>query len=176
MDKINTLIDKYVATHAPTQQWSAPSCGWSEIKIARDGRWYHQGAEINRQSLVALFASVLTYESGRYWLKTPAETCEVEVESHPFVIQQWHYCDEAEALGLAPCILAEDNLNRLWPICAAFPLKVQSQGQSQIPYLELNYGLSAVIARNVYYQWAELLQQDDQGFYLDSAKARFYLG
>ncbi|TMN45320.1 DUF1285 domain-containing protein [Pseudoalteromonas sp. S2755] len=175
MNKIDALIKLYVTTHAPTENWSAPSCGFSDIKITADGRWFHQGREIKRQSLVALFASVLTFDGQQYWLKTPAESCEIEVLAHPFIIEQWRYCDEASALELSPCIIAIDNLGREWPICDVFPLALEQVNGGDIPFLTLNYGLTARVSQNVYYQWAELLEEDEKGFYLMSAKTRFYL-
>ncbi|PCK30795.1 DUF1285 domain-containing protein [Pseudoalteromonas piscicida] len=176
MSKIDALIAQYVTTHAPTETWSAPSCGFSEIKITADGRWFHQGTEIKRKPLIALFASVLSFDGKQFWLKTPAESCEVEVEAHPFIITQWHYCDKAESADLSPCIIATDNLDRQWPICNRFPLALERVDGHLIPFLRLNYGLTARISRNVYYQWAELLKEDEKGFYLSSAKTRFYLG
>ncbi|RRS09539.1 DUF1285 domain-containing protein [Pseudoalteromonas sp. J010] len=176
MNKIDELIAQYVTAHAPTESWSAPSCGFSEIVIDTDGRWFHQKSEIKRASLVALFASVLSYDGTHYWLKTPAESCIVKVMAHPFVIEQWYFCEHASRLSLVPCIIAVDNIGREWPISSMFPLALERVNGVDIPFLRLNYGLTARVSRNVYYQWVEMLQEDKNGFYLMSAKTRFYLG
>ena len=56
------------------------------MRIARDGTWYYRGSAINRLPLVKLFASVLRREDdGSYWLVTPVERGQIEVEDVPFV-------------------------------------------------------------------------------------------
>jgi hypothetical protein len=43
--------------------------GKFEIRIARDGTWYHEGSPINRMALVKLFSTVLRRdEAGDFWL------------------------------------------------------------------------------------------------------------
>ena len=45
-----------------------------DIRIATDGRWFHEGDEIRRIEIVRLFASVLMRDNtGDYWLVTPVE-------------------------------------------------------------------------------------------------------
>ena len=57
-----------------------------EIRIARDGTWYHQERPIRRLAMVKLFASVLRRaEDGEYWLETPVERGRISVEDAPFV-------------------------------------------------------------------------------------------
>ena len=57
------------------------------IKIAGDGRWYHEGGEIHRKALVKLFSSVLKRDSnGVFWLETPVEKGRIEVEDAPFIV------------------------------------------------------------------------------------------
>ena len=57
-----------------------------QIKIASDGRWYHEGGEIHRKALVKLFSTVLKRDSkGIFWLETPVEKGRIEVEDAPFI-------------------------------------------------------------------------------------------
>ena len=39
----------------PVDKWDPAHCGDSEMRIARDGTWYHQGSPIRRQEMVRLF-------------------------------------------------------------------------------------------------------------------------
>ncbi len=56
-------------------------CGHSEMRIARDGTWYHQGSPITRPAMVRLFSTVLRREpDGSHVLVTPVEKLEIEVE------------------------------------------------------------------------------------------------
>ncbi len=57
----------------PVASWDPPEGGDSKIRIAADGRWYHDGGYIRRPAMVRAFASLLRREvDGRYWLVTPA--------------------------------------------------------------------------------------------------------
>ena len=57
------------------------------IKIAGDGRWFHEGPEIKRVELVSLFAGLLRREDdGAYYLVTPVEEVEVDVALHPLMV------------------------------------------------------------------------------------------
>src|SRR3546814_9240693 len=61
-------------------------CGDSEMRIASDGIWFHQGAPIRRPEMVRLFSSILRREpNGGYVLVTPVEKLDIEVEDAPFV-------------------------------------------------------------------------------------------
>ncbi|MCF2908720.1 DUF1285 domain-containing protein [Pseudoalteromonas sp. DL2-H2.2] len=176
MSNTEALIAHYVTQHAPTGRWHAHECGVGAFAIDAQGRWFHEGTPIGREGLVKLLASVLCYEQGQYLLKSPSETCPVAVADSPFLIVAWQYCELAPTLGLGPTLIAQDNLGRLWPVCGEFPLVLKSyQGQS-VPYLMLNYGLSARVGRSVYYQWAELAQSQGEAFVLTSADTPFVIG
>ena len=64
----------------PLDQWNPSNCGFVDIAIDRDGRWFHEGSEIKRVELVSLFAGLLRREDdGAYYLVTPVEKVEVDV-------------------------------------------------------------------------------------------------
>ena len=46
----------------PVDQWDPPHCGHSEMRIARDGSWFHQGRPIRRPAMIRLFSTVLRRE------------------------------------------------------------------------------------------------------------------
>ena len=59
-------------------------CGDLDMRIDRNGVWYHHGSPIGRKELVRLFSTVLRRdEAGDYWLITPAEVGRIEVEDAP---------------------------------------------------------------------------------------------
>ena len=65
----------------PVSDWQPARRGDSLMRIAADGRWYHDGGEIKRPGMVRAFASLLTRdESGAHWLVTPHEKLSIEVE------------------------------------------------------------------------------------------------
>src|SRR4051812_34509583 len=70
----------------PVDKWNPQHCGHSEMRIARDGTWFHQGSPIGRPAMVRLFSTILRREpDGRHVLVTPVEKLDIEVEEAPFV-------------------------------------------------------------------------------------------
>ena len=69
------------------RQIRQPDAQRFDIRIARDGSWFHEGGLISRPALVKLFASVLCREpDGSYWLVTPAERGAITVDDVPFIV------------------------------------------------------------------------------------------
>lgn len=165
MQSINELKHSLITPHAPTQSWSEQQCGLINISIDQQGQWFHDGKIIHRKSLIRLFSSVLSYEKGVYFLTTPAERCEISVADVPFLIVSWQQVITKEGA----VIVCEDNIGRHWPICEDYPLISKDFKQQKIPYLCLNYGLQGRIARNVYYQWAEIAHEHNNTLAIYSA-------
>src|ERR1043165_2072978 len=70
----------------PVDKWNPDHCGDSEMRIASDGTWFHQGSPIGRETMVRLFSTILRRESdGSHVLVTPVEKLSIEVEDAPFV-------------------------------------------------------------------------------------------
>ena len=69
----------------PVEAWNPARCGDSDMRIAADGRWYHQGTPIDRPAMVRLFGTILRREEdGGYVLVTPAERLDIAVDDLPF--------------------------------------------------------------------------------------------
>src|SRR3546814_6256318 len=70
----------------PVDRWHPAHCGDSEMRIAADGTWFHQGSPITRPELVRLFSTILRREpDGGYVLVTPTEKLGIAVDDAPFV-------------------------------------------------------------------------------------------
>ena len=126
-----------------------------DIRIGRDGTWYHQGSPINRIALVKLFASVLRRdESGDYWLITPAERGRIQVDDAPFVAVEM----TEEGDGPDRTLHFRCNLDQHVAAGASHPIRVAFDPDSgePRPYIGLGDGLEALITRSVYYRLAEL--------------------
>ena len=61
-DQIVADIESCKAALAAKQAWNPAREGEIDIRIAADGRWYHEGRPFQRDALVKLFASVLRRE------------------------------------------------------------------------------------------------------------------
>ncbi len=151
----------------PVEHWHPERCGDSEMRIARDGSWYHQGAPIQRPEMVRLFASILRREpDGGYVLVTPAEKLDIAVEDAPFVAVALSTEGEGPARRLA------FRLNTGEPVVAGpdHPLRIEAHADGPRPYVQVRPGLDARIARPVYYELAEIaLGEDGTGLWSDGA-------
>jgi hypothetical protein len=86
----------------PVDKWNPSHCGDSEMRIARDGTWYHQGSPIGRQAMVRLFSTILRREEdGRFVLVTPVEKLDIAVEDAPFVAVELRAEGSGETMSLA---------------------------------------------------------------------------
>jgi uncharacterized protein len=124
-------------------------CGDIGLRIARDGTWYYQGSSIGRQSLVKLFASVLTLgEDGRHYLVTPVEKVSIEVEDAPFVAVAM----DAEGEREGQLLRFRTNLDEV--VAAGSDHALTFRGESDgsfTPFVIVRDGLKARLLRPVYY-------------------------
>ncbi len=137
----------------PVDQWHPAHCGPSDMRIARDGSWFHQGGRINRPAMVKLFASILRREGdGGYVLVTPGEKLDIIVEDAPFIAVEVKSEGEGKARSLA-FRLNTDDLVIAGP---ANPIRIANCDDGPHPYVMVRGGMEALIARPVYYELAEL--------------------
>ena len=90
-----------------------------QMRIDKDGQWFHEGGLIKRPALVALFSSVLSCdEAGQHWLRTPAEFGKIEVEDAAFVV----IAAEIKGRGRGAEIRLTDNIERVHLLSSTHPL------------------------------------------------------
>jgi uncharacterized protein len=137
----------------PVDQWHPAHCGPSDMRIARDGSWFHQGGRINRHAMVKLFASILRREGdGSYVLVTPGEKLDIIVEDAPFIAVEV----KSEGEGKARTLAFRLNTDDLVVAGPANPIRVVTHDDGPHPYVMVRGGMEALIARPVYYELAEL--------------------
>lgn len=145
----------------PVELWSPQAESDSHMRIASDGRWYHQGGLISRPAMVRLFASVLRREEdGRYALVTPFEKQWIEVEDAPLLAVEV----KSEGGGEQRRLAFRLNTDELAVCGPDRPLVLRGSATEPRPYLGLWRGLEARIERSVYYDLVELAlteQPDD---------------
>jgi hypothetical protein len=138
----------------PVEQWHPTHCGDSEMRIARDGTWYHQGSPIGRPAMVRLFSTILRREAdGGYVLVTPGEKLDIVVEDAPFVAVEVKSEGEGRGRRLA-FRLNTDAFVTAGPANAI-------RFDAETPYLHVRGGLEARIGRSVYYELAEIALAED---------------
>ena len=149
--ELQTMIDE--RRLPPVDKWNPERCGHSEIRIGRDGTWYHQGSPINRPAMVRLFSTVLRREpDGRHVLVTPVEKLEIDVDSTPFraIEMQSEGSGPERRISLkldsgVSLIIGREHLLRLLP---------GDRGPS--PRVLVRHGLEAELSRPIYYELAEM--------------------
>ena len=113
-------------------------------------------------------------DDGQYFLVTPAEKLRIRVDDAPFLAIDM----ESDGQGDARRLLFTTNVGDVVLADAAHPLTVVTQPNGEPrPYVEVRDGLTALIARSVFYRLAELADVDENGAAsICSAGARFVLG
>ena len=135
----------------PVEGWNPSHCGDSEMRIARDGTWYHQGSPIGRPAMVKLFSTILRREpDGGHVLVTPGEKLSIAVEDAAFVAVEVKSEGEGQARRLAFRL----NTGDLIVAGADHPLRFETRDDGPHPYLRVRGRLEALVARAVFYELA----------------------
>ncbi len=145
----------------PVEKWNPPHCGEIDIRIARDGTWYHQGTPVARHELVRLFSTILRKEADGFYLVTPAEKMRITVEDAPFVAVLL----AREGGGSAQRLIFTTNVGDDVVAGADNRIRVQTDPDSgePAPYIHVRKGLEAKIARSVFYQLVDLAEPGENG-------------
>lgn len=137
----------------PVESWNPESCGDSEMRIARDGTWYHQGSPIARAEMIRLFSTILRREADdSYVLVTPVEKLSIAVDDAPFVAVEM----KVEGDGSDARIAFRLNTGDLVAAGPGHALRVDAHEEGPRPYLHVRAGLEALVTRSVYYELVEL--------------------
>jgi uncharacterized protein len=133
----------------PVESWHPENSGDSEMRIAADGKWYHQGGEITRPAMIRAFSGLLRREAdGTHWLVTPQQKLSIAVEDAPFIAVEMQSEGDGEQRVLA-FRLNSDDLIMAGP---EHPLEMRDG----IPYVHARGGLWAKLSRGAYYELAEI--------------------
>lgn len=133
----------------PLDQWSPANEGDSEMRIAANGRWFHQGGEITRPTMVRAFSSLLMRDAGgQHWLVTPHEKLSIEVEDAAFIA-----VDVKQENGALAFRLGTDDL-----VLAGPDNPILARGDPDCPalYLSVRHGTEARLNRSTYGQLIEI--------------------
>lgn len=132
---------------SPTRQKSI--CGRIDMRIARDGKWFYHGTPIPRKEMVCLFASTLERRGdGSYWLVTPCEEAQIEVEDVPFLAVELFSCD----CGRMRTLSFRTNVDELVTLDQPGQLRLCQKREGNPPYIQVRDGIEARLTRSVYYE------------------------
>ena len=138
----------------PEEKWNPAHCGDIDIRIARDGTWYHQGSPIGRKELVRLFSTILRRDPDGFHLVTPVEKMRIVVEDAPFQAVLM----DVSGNGREQSLSFTTNVGDATVAGPDNPIRVETDPATDepAPYVHVRKGLEARIARAVIYQMADL--------------------
>lgn len=144
-------IAEAVATRKlpPVSAWNPVEEGESQMHIAADGRWYHDGGEITRPAMIRAFASLLMRDAqGQHWLVVPYQKLRIAVEDAAFIATDVSARDAALAFRL--------NTDDI--VVAGPDNRLRTAGDPDVPaiYLAVRNGCEARLDRSTYLQLADL--------------------
>ena len=153
----------------PLEQWQPKHCGKMDLTVKANGEWWHEGQLISRQALLDLFTKVLWKENGHFYLKTPVEQIEIDVEDEPLVINQ---VDQIEIEGKQYLQLTTPQQDMII-VDSEHPIFMREYQGELRPYVHVRFGINALIQRHSFFhliEYGELLE-NDQGVTILSLKS-----
>lgn len=172
MNRLQQIAEQIDAqSQPPVHLWKPEHVGKIDIRIDKNGVWYHEGDPIRRDKLVALFATILWFEDGQHYLVTPVEKLAIEVEDSPFLIHQMEHIEDAW--------VAVTNTHEKIIVGDQHPVILREFNGQDLPYVNVRYDLWARVNRSVYYHWVteavDAGERQDE-LWLNSAGYRFRVG
>lgn len=144
-------------TIPPLEKWHPKHCGSMDLHIKANGEWWHEGQLIKRQALIDLFASVLWKEEHKFYLKTPVEQIEIQVEDEPLFVNQVQQIKINDQSYIQLGTTTGDEI--LVDEAHAIFMR-EFQGEMR-PYVHVRFGLNALIQRASFFHLIELGQLEE---------------
>ena len=145
----------------PLDQWHPKHCGAMDLKVKANGEWWHEGQLIKRQSMIDLFSTVLWKEGGKFYLKTPVEQIEIEVEDEPLFVSR---VEQIQLDGLHYIQLSTTSQDVVI-VDQEHPIFMREFDGKLRPYVHVRFGINALIQRASFFHLVEMgeLMENRQG-------------
>ena len=145
----------------PLDQWHPKYCGAMDLKVKANGEWWHEGQLIKRQSMIDLFSTVLWKEGGKFYLKTPVEQIEIEVEDEPLFVSR---VEQIQLDGLHYIQLSTTSQDVVI-VDQEHPIFMREFDGELRPYVHVRFGINALIQRASFFHLVEMgeLMENQQG-------------
>jgi hypothetical protein len=134
----------------PLDQWTPERTGDSEMRIAADGTWWHQGGRITRPAMVRAFSALLTRDAdGQHWLVTPFERLTIAVDDAAFIATDMEARSDETGRTILAFRLNTDDVLLLGP-----DHRLRVAGTAELPafYIGVRHGTEARLNRSTYGQ------------------------
>lgn len=160
LDTIQSKIGKN-SSRPPLHLWHPELSGDIDIRIEADGKWFHEGVQIKRSSLVKLFASILRREDDdEYYLLTPVEKWRITVVDTALIVV------DIDVLNIGQQdqqIVLTTNVDTKVVVSNEFPLIISFAEGSNEPHptVSLPNLLTAKLTRPVFYRLVDFADEKD---------------
>ncbi|RKG40401.1 DUF1285 domain-containing protein [Acinetobacter rongchengensis] len=158
----------------PLEQWHPKHCGKMDLRVKANGEWWHEGQLIKRQALLDLFSKVLWKEAGKFYLKTPVEQIEIEVEDEPLLVNQVDQIDIDGQFYLQLITINQDVVI----VDQEHPIFMRDFQGEMRPYVHVRFGINALIQRQAFFhliEYGELLENEQGDTILSLQSGDFHL-
>ncbi len=161
----------------PLDQWHPKHCGAMDLKVLANGEWWHDGQLIKRQALIDLFSTVLWKEDGKFYLKTPVEQIEIQVEDEPLFVNQVDMLELENKRYIQFTTTTQDVI----VVDDEHPIFMREYQGELRPYVHVRFGINALIQRAAFFHLVEMgeLLENEKGesiLVLQSGDLRLQLG
>ena len=145
----------------PLDQWHPKHCGAMDLKVKANGEWWHEGQLIKRQSMIDLFSTVLWKDDEKFYLKTPVEQIEIEVEDEPLFVNS---VEQIQLEGLNYIQLSTTTQDVVI-VDQEHPIFMREFDGELRPYVHVRFGINALIQRASFFHLVEMgeLMENQQG-------------
>ncbi|WP_180131487.1 MULTISPECIES: DUF1285 domain-containing protein [unclassified Acinetobacter] len=145
----------------PLDQWHPKHCGAMDLKVLANGEWWHDGQLIKRQALIDLFSTVLWKEDGKFYLKTPVEQIEIQVEDEPLFVNQVDTLELENKRYIQFTTTTQDVI----VVDDEHPIFMREYQGELRPYVHVRFGINALIQRAAFFHLVEMgeLLENEKG-------------
>lgn len=141
----------------PLDKWNPQFCGAMNLIIKANGEWWHEGTKIQREAMVRLFSTVLWREGDDYFLKTPVEKIQIQVEDVPLLVTEIEQIN-ADGQQFLRC---RTQTGDLIVVDEQHPVFLRDYAGQQRPYIRVRWDLEALIQRAAFYHLLECGEFND---------------
>lgn len=142
----------------PVDKWNPTFCGTMNLQVKSNGEWWHEGSKIQREPLIRLFSSVLWREGDDYFLKTPVEKIQIQVDDVPLLVNS---IDQVEQDG-NQWLRCSTRTGDVIVVDEQHPIFMREFEGELRPYIRVRWELEALIQRNAFYHllnYGEFVEQ-----------------
>jgi hypothetical protein len=132
----------------PVHLWQPKKTGDMDLRIDREGRWLHESSEIKKSAIVTLFASLLKAEGKDYYLVSPNEKWQIQVDIAPL-----HIVSAERTIRKGVQVISfSSSTGDHFLLDRGHPLSMQEFSGTLMPIVSVRDNLNGLISRSVFYQ------------------------